>query len=154
MRACKISMTELAELLQLQLSDRGTAVLPVTGSSMLPMLRGGRDTVYLAQPQRLPKRGDVILYRRDNGQYILHRIVKEAGGALICCGDNQYTPETVLSRQVIAVVTAFERSGRHTKTTAAAYRAYTWLWVNMFPARRIYIFLRRRLAALRRRLHN
>lgn len=147
-------MAELAELLQLQLSDRGTAVLPVTGSSMLPMLRGGRDTVYLTQPQMPLRRGEVILYRRENGQYILHRIVKVTPEALICCGDNQYTLETVAHRQIIGAVTAFERNGKLRKTTAAGYRLYTWAWVTMFPMRRIYIFLRRRFAALRRRFHN
>ena len=49
--------------------------LVITGNSMYPFLRHGRDTVYLQKVQRPLKKGDMVLYRRKNGQYILHRIV-------------------------------------------------------------------------------
>ena len=51
-----------------------TVMLTVTGGSMLPLLAGGRDRVTLGPvPERL-RRGEVLLYRRADGSYVLHRL--------------------------------------------------------------------------------
>ena len=44
------------------------------GTSMLPLIREGRDSVILISPDS-PDVGDIVLYRRAGGQYVLHRIV-------------------------------------------------------------------------------
>ena len=95
MRTVPLPMEQLTQLLAVQM-EKGEAPLRVTGSSMHPVLRDQKDTVYLQKPQKPLKTGDVILYRRDNGAYVLHRIVKCRGeGRYICSGDNQYDPEEV-----------------------------------------------------------
>ena len=59
------------------------------GTSMLPMLRQGIDSVVLSPlPKRLGKY-DLPLYQRDNGQFVLHRIVA-AEDSYTCIGDNQF----------------------------------------------------------------
>ena len=76
MKKVAIPMEELMPLLQLQMEASGSAVLTVTGWSMLPMLHQGRDTVTLSPlPEKL-KKYDLPLYQRENGQYVLHRIGK------------------------------------------------------------------------------
>ncbi len=67
-----------------------TVVLTVTGGSMLPLLAGGRDRVTLGPvPERL-RRGEVLLYRRADGSYVLHRLTGFGqDGTLVFCGDRQ-----------------------------------------------------------------
>lgn len=154
MQTYTLPMEELAELIRLQLQEGGRAKLVVTGSSMLPMLRNGKDIVELIPVSGYQKKGAVILYRRENGRYILHRIVRADGGHYVCCGDNQYTPEAVEHAQLLAVVDGFTRKGRQIALTAPGYRLYTAAWVGLFPLRRAYIFVRRRLGALCRKWLN
>ena len=63
--------------------------LNISGSSMTPFLVHSRDTVYLSKVTRPLKKGDMILYRRDNGAYILHRIYRVAPDGYWLVGDAQ-----------------------------------------------------------------
>ena len=56
------------------LLKKGYLVTMPSGSSMLPLIRPDRDTVVIKR--RIPKKYDVVLYKRDNGKYILHRVLK------------------------------------------------------------------------------
>lgn len=150
MRCVNIPMEELIKLIQEQLDSGAAATLRVTGSSMHPMLRSRRDTVTLVPAQRSLQKTDVILYRRDNGQYVLHRIVKAEAG-LTCCGDNQWQPERVEPSQVIAVVSAFTRGKKTYGVTDMGYRLYARIWTELFPVRRPLIALRRALGRLRKK---
>ena len=47
--------------------------LVISGGSMLPFLASGRDSVMLKAPDRALRRGDIVIYRRENGAYVLHR---------------------------------------------------------------------------------
>ena len=123
--------------------------LQFSGISMLPMLRQGLDTVTLSPaPERL-KKYDLPLYRRDNGKYILHRIVK-TGPSYTCIGDNQFQLEPgVRPDQIIAVVTSFSRNGREIPVTNPAYQLYCRLWHYSRPVRH---FWRRGIGWLRRHI--
>ena len=105
------------------------------GTSMLPMLRQGRDSVVLSPaPERL-SRYDLPLYRRDNGAYVLHRIV-EVGETYTCIGDHQFVSEPGIRRdQIIAVVTGFRRKGRDHTVTEPGYRLYCRIWHHSRPVR-------------------
>lgn len=77
------------------------------GTSMLPTLKQGRDSVGLRKTREI-KKGDVLLYRRATGEYVLHRVLAvEKDGTLTMCGDNQ----TVLERglPISAVIATAER---------------------------------------------
>ena len=153
MQTVPIPMEELAKLLKLQLDDSGTAQLIVTGMSMWPMLTNRRDQVTLALPPETYCKGDLILYRRDCGSYVLHRIVRIAkDGTFICSGDNQWLPEKVCPQQVFAIVTAFCRKGIHYPVTHCGYRCYVSVWVTMFPLRRPILVLKNLFLRLRQRL--
>lgn len=108
------------------------------GVSMLPMLRQGRDSVVLSPITGRLKRYDLPLYRRDNGQYVLHRVVR-AGESYTCMGDNQFVPEPGLRHeQMLAVVTAFTRGGREYSTANVGYRLYCRVWCAVRPVRRLF----------------
>ena len=69
-------MEELCPMIQELLAGGSTVQLTVTGISMRPMLLHRRDQVELAKAPSKLKRCDIPLYQRQNGSYVLHRIVK------------------------------------------------------------------------------
>jgi len=137
-------------LIQEALSAGRNVKFSPRGISMLPMLHQGRDSVILSPlPEKLRKY-DLPLYRRDDGHYVLHRVVK-AGETYTCIGDNQFEYEPGLRHdQMIALVTAFTRGEREYSVTDWRYRLYCVLWHRIRP---IYCFLRRAYRWLRRHLH-
>lgn len=149
MKMAALPMERLYPLLAEQLERGGSALLPVTGSSMLPALRQGRDTVVLCPPEEL-RRGDVILFLRGNGRYVLHRIIRRSGPGFLCCGDNQWQTERVAAEQVLARVSAVRRRGREIPAASPGWRLWAWLWTALMPVRRPVLRVRRGLGKLRR----
>lgn len=128
-------MEALVPLFQERLEAGQQVRFSPMGTSMLPLLREGRDSVVLSPaPERLRKY-DLPLYRRDSGAYVLHRITG-AGETYTCIGDNQFVYETGIRRdQIVAVVTAFRRNGRDHTVTDPGYRLYCCLWHHSRPLR-------------------
>ncbi len=127
---------------------RGCSVkLSPRGTSMLPMLRQGIDSVVLSPlPERL-KKYDLPLYQRDDGSYILHRIVG-VGEHYTCMGDNQFICEyPVRHDQTIALVTEFYRGDKKVSVDAFSYRLYSRIWWHSRKCRQ---FWRRGIGWLRR----
>lgn len=148
----ELSMEQLMPLFQEVLAAGKSVTFSPKGTSMLPMLRQGRDTVTLSPvPERLRKY-DLPLYRRDNGQFVLHRIIR-VGETYTCMGDNQYKPEPGLRRdQMIAVMTSFCRNGRTVSADDAGYRFYCRLWCAVRPLRRVWKAAFHRVKRLLRRI--
>lgn len=131
-------LDELMPLIREGLACGKTVRLSPRGTSMLPMLRQGIDSVILSPlPQTLSKY-DIPLYRRENGQYVLHRIV-EVGETYTCMGDNQFVKETGLRReQMIAVVTGYTRGDQTHSVKEFGYRCYCRFWHYSRPIRRLW----------------
>ena len=132
----KPSITELAPFI-IQSLDEGKAVkLTVTGNSMLPLFRDGKDYVTIEKTSGF-KKYDIVLYQRQSGQYVLHRIISAKNNSFVFAGDNETVKEKdITSSSCIAKVTSFQRSGETFKTDALWYRAYCRIWVWFFPIRR------------------
>ena len=145
----EIQLEQLMPLFLEQFAQGKSVKFSPRGISMLPMLRQGIDSVILSPlPQKL-KKYDLPLYRRDDGKYILHRVV-EAGQTYTCMGDNQFVAEPGLRHdQMIALVTAFTRGERTHQVTEPGYRLYCRLWHYSRPVRH---FWRRGIGWLRRHL--
>ena len=111
--------------------------IPVSGNSMCPFLHPG-DQVFLELPQGKLKKGDVVLFTRPTGQYILHRIRKvNADGSFVMMGDNQTWTETVESAESIhARVTAVQRKGKKSQPGDADWWFYENPWRWCAPARK------------------
>ena len=134
----EIRLEQLLPLIEETLRKGNTVKFSPRGISMLPMLRQGKDTVTLSPVVHELKKYDIPLYRRDNGAFVLHRIV-EVGDTLTCIGDNQYDLERGIRRdQVIGVVTAFTRDGKTVLVSDLRYRLYCRLWNWSRPARRFW----------------
>ena len=114
-------------------SRRGTAA-SVTGNSMVPFLLNRRSTVFSSVSRTMSPRGDIILCRRIDGAYILHRIHKiRKDGVLIPNGDAQRWTELILPQQVCCRVAHFVRTKRDIRTDSRSYRFCRWLWRGLRP---------------------
>ena len=108
----RYSVEKLAPIITETLNGNGSVSFVLGGISMLPAIRDGIDTVTLVKPHKL-KKGDVIFYQRDNGQYILHRVICVDGDTYITRGDNQWVNDyNVRDNQIIGVLKSVERNGR------------------------------------------
>ena len=145
----EIMMEKLIPVIRECLDAGKTVRFSPRGISMLPMLRQGIDCVVFSPVPGKLKKYDLPLYRRDNGQYVLHRIV-EVGDTYTCVGDNQFVLEKGLRQdQMIALVTAFTRGKRQYSVDALGYRIYCRFWHYSRPVRH---FWRRGIGWLRRHL--
>lgn len=125
-----VTVDDVIDLMIEKLNAGGKVTFTPKGTSMLPMLRDGQDVVILEKPKGKLHLFDVVFYKRDNGQYVLHRVNNfDSDGCYVMCGDNQFIQEHgIRDDQIIAVMTAFFRKGKSYTTQSLIYRIYFNLW--------------------------
>lgn len=112
--------------LETYLKENGTLLYAIRGVSMLPLLRQDRDLVMLERPRERCRPGDVVLYRRASGQYVLHRVIAVRPADYVILGDNCANREYgVTDDDILGVMTGFVRNGREHSVTERGYRLYT-----------------------------
>lgn len=120
--------------------------LVISGSSMDPFLVHGRDTVFLTKLKGPAKKGDMLLYRRMGGQYILHRVYKVQEDSLQTIGDGQLSIEPgIRPEQVLATVSAVRRKGKLLKPGHPTWVFYEKIWIRLIRIRPRLLQLYRRL---------
>ena len=140
----QVKLDELMPFITEQLNEGKSVTFSPRGTSMLPLLKEGRDSVTLSKPVGRLKKYDIPLYRRKNGQYVLHRIVK-VSDTYTCIGDNQFLVEPGIEDvQIIAVCTAFKRKGREYSAYALKWRLYAFFWHHSRFLRRVFSAVLRR----------
>lgn len=97
----------MPQTIEQELATRGRSLFQTVGNSMEPLLHNRRSTVVIERKQGRLKTGDVALYRRPAGEYVLHRVVKVLDGAYLICGDNRLWKETVPEEWVIGVMAGY-----------------------------------------------
>ena len=119
-----------------ELELHGRIIHTNKGTSMMPLLREGRDVMIIERPQGRLKRYDVPLYKRPDGSYVLHRILKVRERDYVICGDNLIRREYgITDRDIIGVLTGVIRNGKTISTTDLSYRIYSHLWCDLFYLR-------------------
>lgn len=102
-------MEDVYPFIEESIKDGGQFILYPRGTSMNPSIYEGKDCVVLEEI-REPKKFDIVLYKRNSGQFVLHRIMKIKNGKYTMCGDNQFQFEKGLERnQLLAVVTEIRK---------------------------------------------
>lgn len=118
------------------------------GYSMYPVLVPGRDEAIVAPVREEGsgerdfthvsklKRGDVVLYRRDQGILVLHRIWKRQGDRFYLVGDNQKEIEGPLRPdQIKGIMVGMVRKSKKISVKNPIYRVLTGIWLWMRPVR-------------------
>lgn len=129
------SINEIAPYIKSALDEGKSVKLTVTGNSMYPLFRDKRDTVTLS-PSDSFKKGDVVLFTRPDGRFVLHRIIKARGDLFTFAGDNETVKEYPVKKEnCLAVMKSFVRMDCEYCVDALWYRLYTSFWIFVFPVR-------------------
>ena len=116
--------------------------LLISGSSMAPFLVHERDSILFSKPDRELRRGDMVFYQRDTGQYVMHRILKVKPEGLYIIGDAQTEVEgPVRPEQVFALVTKVNRKGKWVGPGNFWWWFFSTVWLRLFPVRRLILKL-------------
>ena len=121
----------------------GKPVVTVTvGDSMEPLLynRDTRVVIIKKDSDLLP--GDLPVYKRPDGKFVMHRIIKADPLHYYTRGDNRCGLECVPKDWVLGVVTEIYRKDRHFSVTDKGYKNYVRLWNAVYPMRWIFYKLR------------
>lgn len=131
------SSAEFAEIIEDTVNKGGSIPLVVTGKSMNPFLKDGKDTVWLeACTESSFKRGKILLFRREDGKIVLHRVRKVMpDGVLVMNGDAQYWCENIKKEQALAVVTYIEKNGKNKPCNSLIYKIKIEVWQLSKPLR-------------------
>ena len=121
---------------------------------MMPLIRQGRDLMVISgKPSGRLKKYDVPLYRRDNGQYVLHRILKVRDNDYVICGDNRWNREYgITDEQMIGVLSAVIRNGKTVSVTDRKYLLYVHLWCDLFYLRALILWCLKLPGRIKRRV--
>ena len=133
----KIADVELMGALVQETLSRGNSVkITVTGNSMYPLFHSRRDTVVLSPADKI-KKYDITFHRRQDGRYILHRVLRiQKDGTYLIAGDNELKTEPPVRReQILGGVTEFTRWGRACKPKGLKYWLYVRIWHLLMPYR-------------------
>lgn len=136
-----------------EISESGRLVYTNVGTSMMPLLRQNRDLMIIRKPEGRCQRYDVPLYKRNDGKYVLHRILKVNDDSYVLCGDNCRRREYgITDRQIIGVLSAVVRDGRTIPVSDWRYRVYAHIWCDFFYIRVIILWLKEMYGRLKRKL--
>jgi len=140
----------------LELLKEGKEVtIPVKGTSMLPLIREGRDTVALegveaATPEGMERRHvkqyDIVLFRM-NKKYILHRVLSVGDGVAVIQGDGilknkEYCPVDHIYGRVKFILRNCDRPVDPGSVKMMRLWRF-WMWLK--PLRRYILAVYRRL---------
>lgn len=144
---------------RLQIQQNGFALSKTFGTSMRPLIWGGRHFVAVVPLEGEPAVGDLLMFKQTIGgqeKNIVHRLVeiRQVGDRCqyITRGDNCLGCEQVNRAEIIGRVAEVHRiSGyrpwyvipaKRFAVTGPAYMRYSRFWTAIWPARRLYYRLR------------
>lgn len=122
-----------------ELAGEGRVVsMLVVGSSMSPFLCHKRDYIYFTKPDRELRRGDMVFYQRDTGQYVMHRVYKRKKDDYYMVGDAQTQIEGPLRRdQIFARIIKVKRKGRIIEPGNFWWEFFEHVWIRIIPLRKV-----------------
>jgi len=128
------------------LEDGKKVKLTPFGFSMYPVLVGGRDSLILHKIDRDLRRGDICLYRRDNGIYVTHSVHHVDKMGIYLLGESQTVIEGPLSMDhMLAVAEGFIRKGKLYSCSNANYKFWHEIWMVLRPFRPLLIKIYRKV---------
>ncbi len=144
-----IRLEELYPVIAEKLDSGGSVTFRPHGISMLPLIRQGVDSVTIEKPNKRPTVGDVVFYRRTNGQFVLHRIIGVDKAGYVLCGDNQWVKEYgITENQIIGVMIELLRDDKIVAMDNPEYIRY----VKTLGRRRLYLRAKHFAGKVKRKL--
>ncbi len=103
-RSLDVSIDEWMQMIR---SGAGcTAKVIPHGNSMWPLIRSDKDMVEITSAEQELKPGDIVVFRRSDGQAVIHRIFRISGDELQTFGDNCDRPDAPIKRSDVIGIAA------------------------------------------------
>lgn len=126
------------------IEDKGFIVNTIVGVSMYPLLRKRKDSVHIIKITKPLKKNDVILYQRNDGKYVLHRLISIKNNKYVFCGDNQWQKEYgITDNHIIGIMVGYYRKEKYKSVNSFAFKVYTFIITITRPIRRLRDFVKR-----------
>lgn len=127
-----------------ELDKKGILVYTNKGNSMYPLIRQRKDVLIIKKVNTRLKKMDIPLYKRESGQYVLHRIIKVNENDYVIRGDNTYYNETgIRDDQILGVLSGVIRSGKEISVNSFGYKLYSYFWYYTYYLRKNIIKIKR-----------
>lgn len=125
-----------------------------SGYSMWPLLRHHKDNIIVVKNEERLQKYDIALYRRKDGNYVLHRVTQVHDGYYIITGDHCDYDEKVTDEMICGVLAGFFRGGKRyiDCRDGKGQRLYAKIWVALRPLRPLQLFAERCVHFITRRL--
>lgn len=118
------------------LEENGFYITTPAGESMLPFIVGGQDLVTVVPFNQPPRKHDAVLYCRENGEHVIHRIVGKRGDCYLLRGDNCYYTERVSVQALLGLAVRVRRKDKeYDLEQDRGYRFAVRLWCAIYPFR-------------------
>ena len=122
----QVALAELWPVMKEQIENGKTVVFSPKGTSMMPLIRQNIDRVVLKKAPEKLKKYDLPLYLRENGQFVLHRVVGVKKDGYVMCGDNQFMREYGIKEgQILALACGIYRDDEYLSFDDRKYLAYS-----------------------------
>lgn len=119
-----------------ELEKSGKLIYTTVGVSMMPLIKQDRDISIISKPEGRLKKFDVAMYKRPNGQYVLHRVVKVLEDGYVILGDNCISKEyNIKDSQILGVLTSLNRKGKEVDLNSFGYKFYVRARYAHYPVR-------------------
>ena len=145
MQTRTISNEELVLEIDRLLKEGTEVIFKPKGQSMLPFIRGERDSVLLKNPGVI-KPGYIVLAKVSEKNFVLHRVEHVAGDRVVLMGDgNLVGRERCRMSDVIAVAVKIIKVDKETDCLSKKHMRRALLWKRLLPVRRYLLAIYRRV---------
>jgi hypothetical protein len=117
------------------------AVFGITGAMAWLIIKNRGQSVIITKKKERLKKYDVAFYIRDNGAYVLHRVIEVTDSGYVTCGDAQFMREQVGEEQVFGVLAGFYVGKEYIEATNQKYLRKVKRWYRCKLWRKVLVKL-------------
>ena len=145
-----MSMSQLVDMLKSNKQTINQISVTVNGTSMEPFLHDGQDSVIFSYLPKKIRRGDILLFKRKNGSFAMHRVYSvNKNGSFSFLGDSQLIVEKdIPPENIILYVPTAVRNGKKINCAHGFWRFVMTCYMPVrirhpVAANKVFTFLRR-----------
>ena len=125
----------MAKKIEEIVEEKGYYATNPKGMSMFPLLNK-KCNIIVVKPELPLKQYDVALYKRESGEYVLHRVMGRNEQGYIFCGDNQWRLEYgIQDEQIVATLKEWYKNNRKHTVEDLRYKRYVSFWCKSLKLR-------------------
>lgn len=145
MRTITLPNEDLLPEVANMLSEGNLVTIKAKGNSMLPFIKGGRDSVIL-EKKDIPAVGDIVLAEIAPKKFLLHRIIRIADDSITLMGDgNLSANEKCRTENICGHAIGIIHAGKRIDCNSKAEQRKAWAWRKLLPVRRYLLAIYRRI---------